>query len=47
MLVDGISYYLIEQSYRGITMPTKSRMKEHYGCFLNVNDEELIIKSDN
>jgi hypothetical protein len=28
-------------------MPTKSRMKEHYGCFLNVNDEELIIKSDN
>ena len=22
-------------------------MKEHYGCFLNVNDEELIIKSDN
>ena len=28
-------------------MPTISRMKEHYGCFLNVNDEELIIKSDN
>ena len=22
-------------------------MKEHYGCFLNINDEELLIKSDN
>ena len=25
-------------------MPTKSRMKEHYGCFLTVNDEELNDK---
>ena len=24
---------------------TKSRMKEHYDCFLTVNDEELLINS--
>ena len=28
-------------------MPTKSRMKEHYGCFYSFNNEELLIKSDN
>ena len=28
-------------------MPTKSRMKEHYGCFYFFNNEELLIKSDN
>ena len=26
-------------------MLTKSRMKEHYDCFLTVNDEELLINS--
>ena len=41
MLVDGISYYLIEQF-----MPTKSRMKKHYGCFLPVKNESLKILSD-
>ena len=28
-------------------MLTKSRMKEHYGCFFLFNNEELLIKSDN
>ena len=27
-------------------MLTKSRMKEHYGCLLNINDEQLLINSD-
>ena len=27
-------------------MPTKSRMKEHYGCFLQVNNRPLKILSD-
>ena len=26
-------------------MPTKSRMKEHYNCFHNFNDENLFINS--
>jgi hypothetical protein len=26
-------------------MPKPNRKKEHYGCFLNVNDEELLINS--
>ena len=28
-------------------MPTKSRMKEHYGCFYSLNGEELLINSNN
>jgi hypothetical protein len=27
-------------------MRTKSRMKEHYGCFLPVNNKQLKILSD-
>ena len=52
MLVDGISYYLLSffifyfLPCRGFTMLTKSRMKEHYGCFLPVNNEPLKILSD-
>ena len=28
-------------------MPTKSRMKKHYGCFYSFNGEELLINSNN